>query len=92
MAKAKYTTRARRSADTGPNQLVVEVQILRDGEVAAQFRATFAAQLDDAVIQAEIEKRVQEFVRVDTNTIAKREVDQRAQALAEALTDREFGP
>ena len=83
---AEYKTVARTIADeTGVG---IEVSILRDDERVATFAARYPAGADDAIILAEIERRIQGFVDADSNAIDQANLTARAEAVAGALTDR----
>ena len=86
---AVYTSTAV-SGVAGPDELILGVSILRDGRVVATFRAAFPVSANDSAILSEIEARIQDFVKVDSDAIDKRLLDDRASAIAESLTDREW--
>lgn len=86
---AEYRTKAQPPKNMpSTKEIIVEVTILRDNVALSMFAARFSEAINDAAILIEIERRVQEFVKVDSDAIAKGALTERAAAIAASLEDR----
>lgn len=81
-----YLINAQNNSDlTTAETVAVDVQISRDGEQISAFNQGFPAVMSDADIRNELIRRIQEFIAVDSGTIAEDQVEARASAIADSI-------
>lgn len=88
----KYKTKAEGSPSENGKFLLFDIHILRlEGEEfqeVAMFHKRYKIDVDDSVIVEDIWQRVENYALVDANRIAKEEIDDRVESIAESLEDR----
>jgi len=70
---------------TTAETVAFSVQVARDGDEIASFNQGFPSAMSDASIRTEIIRRIQEFIAVDSGTIAEDQVEVRADAIAASI-------
>lgn len=82
---AEYLIEATKAPETTADQIAIQIDISRDGDLIATWIVRFSPTVSDTNIRAEIIRRIQEFIKVDTGAIAAELVDARAEAIAATI-------
>ena len=88
----KYKSSAEGSPSENGKFLLFDIHILRlegdEFQEVAMFHKRYKIDVDDSVIVEDIWRRVENYALVDANRIAKEEIDDRVENIAESLEDR----
>lgn len=81
----EYLINATKTLETNADQIVIQIDITRDGAHISTWVVRFVPDTSDPSIRAEIIRRIREFIKLDSGNIQAEQVDERAEAIAASL-------
>jgi hypothetical protein len=83
----EYIIYAQSNPATTAEQIVIDITIVRDGELSTSWVARFPSTMSDSAIRIDLIRRIQEYIKVDSGQIASAQTADRASAIADSIDE-----